>query len=85
MHFNELWFMRKFKIKIGKLFVSPCHALHSIYFADTILFLLQKLYFFNSGCPFQLALCVPGLFSGALSECGLSCYLAFLELLKLCM
>lgn len=48
-------------------------------------FYCSILIFFNSGCPSQLALCVPDLFSGTLSEYGLSLYLAFLELLKLCM
>lgn len=48
-------------------------------------FYYSSLILFSSGCPFQLVLCAFDMFSGALSECGLSLYLNFLELLKLCM
>lgn len=45
--------MRKFKIEICKLFVFPCHALHSICFAYYNLTFIAAVVFFNSGCPFQ--------------------------------
>lgn len=48
-------------------------------------FYCSSLILFSSGCPFQLVLCALDLFYGALSKYGLSLYLAFLELLKLCM